>query len=128
MYTCLCTGSTHTHKNRNSWTSTLDTNSPFRHTNLRNNPTDSQSTQHNRTSVLYQLPQRHEAAVDALYLARALQASVCLVKKAVVPLHPVPRLPLLHDLQASLGMTGYDASSTLQFIARRTINIKAKPT
>ena len=58
------------------------------------------------TCVLQQLPQRQEGAVDSLLGGRPRQAAHGLLKEAIVPLHPVAGLTLLHQAQTGLHGAG----------------------
>ena len=56
-----------------------------------------------RTCVAQELAQRQQGPVDVLQgVGVAREAALGLLKQAVVPHHPVPRLPLLHQHQARL--------------------------
>jgi hypothetical protein len=56
--------------------------------------------QHELARVAQQLPQRQQRPVHRLQRGDARQPALRLLEQAVVPLHAVPRLPLLHQHQA----------------------------
>lgn len=58
------------------------------------------------TCVLQQLAQRQKGAVDGLLCGCPRQSTHGLLKQAVVPLHPVAGLALLHQAQAGLQGQG----------------------
>ncbi len=58
------------------------------------------------TCVLQQLAQRQKGAMDSLLCGCPRQSAHGLLKKAVVPLHPVAGLALLHQAKAGLQGAG----------------------